>query len=103
MKIADEFRRACRRNQMTIYYEMLLRDMRTEAREGGTHKIVHIASLNYNTICKKLLNDGFTVMIYNFDENNNTHVTYIIWDKERFDKDWECEEHENIKTHYGLI
>lgn len=104
MKLADEFRRACRRSPLVLYYDVLLRDMKLEAQEGGMYKVVTIANENYNAVCKKLLNDGFTVMIYNYNPENNSHMTYIIWDKERFDKDFaESEDSKDVKLHYGLI
>lgn len=104
MKFADELRRLSRRNPITNYYEALLRDLKTEASEGGNHKIVTFATSNYNIITKKLLNDGFTVIINNYDESHESHVTYIVWDKENFDK--YLEENTDIDTstfHYGLI
>lgn len=104
MKLADEFRRMCKKSPLVLYYDVLLRDMKLEAQEGGTHKVITLANNNYNLICKKLINDGFTVMIYNYDETNNSHMTYIIWDKERFDKDFaENEDAKKVKLHYGLI
>ena len=102
-KIADEFKRYSRRNPITMYYEKLIDDMREEAREGGHHKVIQIAPTYYNEICKKLQNDGFTVIIYNFNIDNPSHMVYIVWDRERFD---EALKDSNIDTktfHYGLI
>lgn len=106
MKLADELRRMCRKSKIVLYYDALLRDIKREAQEGGTHRVVTIADTNYNQVCKKLLNDGFTVMIYNFSEDNSSYVTYIIWDKERFDKDFaenEDVKNKKVKLHYGLV
>lgn len=106
MKLADEFRRISRKSPTVLYYDMLIRDIKNEALEGGNHKTVTLSSESYNVICKKLLNDGFTVIIYNFNIDNPSHLTYIVWDKERFDKDFEENEdikNKKIKLHYGLI
>ena len=106
MKLADELRRMSRKSPTVLYYDALLRDIRTEALEGGNHKVITLSPDNYNVICKRLLSDGFSVMIYNYDAENPSHLTYIIWDKERFDNDFnENEEvkNKNIKLHYGLI
>lgn len=104
MKLADELRRASRRNPISIYYDMLIRDMRKEANEGGNHKIIQIAPTNYNAICKKLLNDGFDVKIYNFNIDNPTYMVYIVWDREKFDE--VLKENTDIDTskfHNGLV
>jgi hypothetical protein len=104
MKLAEEFRRESRRNPMTIYYETLLRDMRLEAREGGNHKIIQLAPNHYNTICKKLLNDGFEVRIYNYNVDNVSHMVYIIWDGEKFNEYLKDNTDIDPKNfHYGLI
>ncbi len=104
MKLADEFRRECRRSQTVLYYEALLRDMRQEAREGGAYKVIQISPTYYNVICKKLITDGFDVRIYNFKVDNPSHMVYIIWDKEKFEKILSESEDINLKNfHYGLI
>lgn len=104
MKLADELRRECRRNPISLYYTMLISDIWKEAREGGTHKVITLNTVNYNTICKKLLNDGFTVFIYNYNIENSSHMTYVIWDKERFDESFKDNKDAKDKPmHYGLI
>ena len=106
MKLADEFRRISRKSPTVLYYDTLLRDIKSEALEGGNHKVVTLSSESYNIICKRLMADGFNVMIYNYNNENSSHLTYIIWDKERFDKDFKENEdvkNNNIKLHYGLI
>lgn len=103
MKLADEFRRYSRRNPISIYYDTLLSDMKQEAQEGGNHKIVQIAPDYYNDICRKLKNDGFEVMIYNFKVDNPSHMVYIVWDKERFDTDLKDSDIDVKNFHYGLI
>ena len=104
MKYADELRRLSRRNPITNYYEALLRDLKVEASEGGNHKIIALAKDNYNLIAKKLLNDGFTVIINNYDVEHESHMTYIVWDKEKFDEALKDSEDIDTSTfHYGLI
>lgn len=104
MKLADELRRESRRHPISLYYSMLIADIREEARHGGNHKVVTLSSENYNPICKKLLTDGFEVMIYNYDSNNSSHMTYIIWDKEKFNEAFnENKEAKDKPKHYGLI
>ena len=106
MKLADELRRISRKSPTVLYYDTLLRDIKSEALEGGNHKVVTLSSESYNIICKRLITDGFDVMIYNYNNENSSHLTYVIWDKERFDKDFKENEdvkNNNIKLHYGLI
>lgn len=104
MKYADELRRLSRRSPITNMYEALLRDLKAEAQEGGNHKIITFAKDKYNPIVKKLLSDGFTVIINNYDEEHESHMTYIVWDKDKFDE--ALKESTDIDTstfHYGLI
>ncbi len=104
MKFADELRRLSRRNQMTIYYEMLMGDLRREAFEGGNHKVVTLSKGNYNPICSKLLRDGFEVIINNYNPENMSYMTYIIWDKEKFNEALkEATDIDPKSFHYGLI
>lgn len=103
MKLADEFRRESRRNPMTMYYEKLLKMMREEAREGGHHRVEQVAPTYYNELCKKLQNDGFKVIIANFNVDNPSHMVYIIWDEERFNEDLKDSDIDKSKFHYGLI
>jgi hypothetical protein len=104
MKLADEFRRYSRRNPISMYYDKLIREMKLEAQEGGHHKVEQIAPEYYNDICRKLNNDGFEVMIYNFNIDNPSHMVYIVWDRERFEE--ALKDSDNIKLsdfHYGMI
>lgn len=104
MKLADELKRTSRRNPISLYYDKLVRDMREEAREGGAYRVVSISPKNYNPMCKKLMNDGFDVSIYNFNIDNPSHLVYIVWDKERFEESLKDNESIDIKTfHHGLI
>lgn len=104
MKFADELRRLSRRHPMTNYYEALLRDLKNEASEGGNHKIILLAKNNYNTIAKKLLNDGFEVVINNYDVEHESHMTFVVWDREKFNEALKEAEDIDPKTfHYGLI
>ena len=104
MKFADELKRLSRRNQMTMYYEILMGDLRREAFEGGNHKIITLSSENYNPICHKLLRDGFEVIINNYNPDNMSHMTYIIWDKDKFNESLKDAEDIDPKSfHYGLI
>ena len=104
MKYADELRRLSRRNPITNIYESLLRDFKLEAQEGGNHKVITFAKNNYNPIVKKLLSDGFTVIINNYDAEHESHMTYIVWDKEKFDEALKDSEDIDTSTfHYGLI
>lgn len=104
MKFADEMRKLCRRNKITIYYERLLGDIKEEAFEGGTHKVITIASTYYNEICRRLTRDGFKVMIYNYNEANTSYMTYIVWDEERFYTDLKESTDINPKNfHTGLV
>lgn len=104
MKFADELRRLCRRNQMTIFYEVLMGDLKKEAFEGGNHKIITLSSDSYNPICKKLLRDGFEVIINNYNPENMSHMTYIVWDKDKFNEALkEAEGIDQKSFHYGLI
>lgn len=103
MKLADELKRTCRRNPLSLYYDMLVSDMRKEAKEGGGYRVVSISPNNYNPLCKKLMNDGFDVRIYNFNVDNPSHLVYIIWDKDKFEEVLK-ESDLDVKTfHYGLI
>lgn len=104
MKYAEELRRLSRRHPHTIMYESLLRELKLEAQEGGNHKIVTFATSNYNPIAKKLLNDGFEVIINNYDAEHESHMAFIVWDKERFNEALKEAEDIDPKTfHYGLI
>ena len=104
MKYADELRRLSRRNPLTNFYEGLLRNLKEEASEGGNHKIITLSKSNYNPVAKKLLNDGFTVVINNYDAEHESHVTYVIWDKEKFDEALKDAKDIDTSTfHYGLI
>lgn len=104
MKYADELRRLSRRNPITNYYESLLRDLKVEASEGGNHKIITLAKNNYNLIAKKLLTDGFEVIINNYDEEHESHLTYIVWDREKFNEYMNDNTDIDKSTfHYGLI
>ena len=104
MKYADELRRLSRRNPITNIYESVLRDLKLEAQEGGNHKVITFAKANYNPIVKKLLIDGFTVIINNYDEEHESHMTFVIWDKEKFDEALkDAEDIDTSKFHYGLI
>jgi hypothetical protein len=103
MKIAEEFRRYSRRNPISMYYERLLRVMKEEAQEGGHHRVEQIAPVYYNDICRKLQNDGFKVMIYNYKVDNPSHMVYIVWDEERFKEDLKDSDITLDKFHYGLI
>lgn len=104
MRYADELRRLSRRNPITNIYESLLRDLKLEAQEGGNHKVVTFATNNYNPIVKKLLSDGFTVIINNYDAEHESHMTFIIWDKEKFDEALKDATDIDTSTfHYGLI
>ena len=104
MKFADELRRLSRRNQMTMYYEILMGDLRREAFEGGNHKVITLSSSNYNPICSKLLRDGFDVIINNYNPDNMSYMTYIVWDREKFNEALkEAEDIDPKSFHYGLI
>lgn len=104
MKYADELRRLSRRNPITNIYEGLLRDLKNEAQEGGNHKVIALAKDNYNPIVKKLISDGFTVIINNYDVEHHTHMTFVIWDKEKFDEALkEATDIDKSTFHYGLI
>ena len=94
MKLADEMRNICRRPPSRLYYDNLIDEIRKEAREGGTYKITLIAPTNFNFVADKLIKDGFKVLIYNFNADNPSHMTYIIWDFTAFEK-W-LEEQESM-------
>ena len=104
MKYADELRRLSRRNPISVMYEILLRDLKLEAQEGGNHKVITLAKSNYNLITKKLLNDGFEVIINNYNNDNESYMTFIIWDKEKFNEALEeATDIDKSTFHYGLI
>jgi hypothetical protein len=94
MKLADEMRNICRRPPSRLYYDNLIDEIRKEAREGGAYKIVALSPNNYDFMAKKLVQDGFNVLIYNYNPENPSHMTYIVWDRPAFDK-W-LSEHEEM-------
>lgn len=103
-KYADELKRLSRRQPYILMYESLLKDLRLEAQEGGNHKVVAFSKENYNPIVKKLLADGFEVIINNYDAEHESHLAFIVWDKERFDEILEeATDIDKTKFHYGLI
>lgn len=104
MKYAEELRRLSRRQPYILMYEGLLRDLKLEAQEGGNHKVVAFSTANYNPIVKKLLAEGFEVIINNYDAEHESHMAFIIWDKEKFNETLkEATDIDTSKFHYGLI
>lgn len=89
MKLADEMRNISRRPTDRLYYENLIEEIKREAHEGGTYKITLLATTFYNKITKRLLTDGFRVFIYNYSPDNPSHMTYIVWDYDKFAKSME--------------
>ena len=103
-KYADELKRLSRRQPYILMYEGLLRDLRLEAEEGGNHKVVTFSKANYNLIVKKLLAEGFEVIINNYDAEHESHMAFIVWDKEKFEEALkDAEDIDKSKFHYGLI
>lgn len=104
MKYADELRRLSRRQPYILMYEGLLRDLKLEAQEGGNHKVVAFSKSNYNPIVSKLLKEGFEVIINNYDAEHESHMAFIVWDKEKFDEALkEATDIDQSTFHYGLI
>ena len=104
MKYAEELRRLSRRQPYILLYEGLLRDLKLEAQEGGNHKVVAFSTANYNPIVKKLLAEGFEVIINNYNEEHQSHMTFIIWDREKFDEALkDATDIDQSTFHYGLI
>ena len=66
--------------------------------------VVTFSKDNYNPIVEKLLKDGFEVIINNYDSQNESYMTFIVWDKEEFDNILKEATHiDTSKFHYGLI
>lgn len=86
MKLADEMRNICRRPQDRLYYDNLMDEIRREAREGGAYRITLLATIIYNNIAKRLIADGFRVFIHNYNKDNETQMTYIVWDYPSFEE-----------------
>jgi hypothetical protein len=104
MKLAKRLLKESNRNPEDRYYNQLIKELHEEACEGGKYKVIVLNSEHYNTICQRLIKNGFTVMIYNFNPENTTYLTYIIWDKEFFDKNFaENTEMKDKPVHYGLV
>lgn len=104
MKYADELRRLSRRQPYILMYEGLLRDLKLEAQEGGNHKVVAFSKPNYNPIVSKLLKEGFEVIINNYDAEHESHMAFIVWDKEKFNEALkEATDIDQSTFHYGLI
>lgn len=104
MKYAEKLRELSKTDKNIIMYEDLLEQLRLEAREGGNHMVVTFSKVNYNPIVEKLLKDGFEVIINNYDSQNESYMTFIVWDKEEFDKILKEATHiDTSKFHYGLI
>ena len=104
MKYAEELRRLSRRQPYILLYEGLLRDLKLEAQEGGNHKVVAFSTANYNPIVKKLLAEGFEVIINNYNEEHQSHMAFIIWDREKFDEALkDATDIDQSTFHYGLI
>ena len=105
MKLAEELNKIAHTDPMELYYAALERDMRAEAQEGGIHKIVAIADSMYNEVCQHLMDEGFEVMIYNYNAENPSHYVYIVWDSETFHKEF-IDDNPNLKDvtlHFGLL
>ena len=104
MKYAEKLRKLSKTDKNIIMYEDLLEQLRFEAREGGNHMVVTFSKANYNPIVEKLLEDGFEVAINNYNADNESYMTFIIWDKEEFDRILKEATHVDASTfHYGLI
>lgn len=102
--LADELKRLSKREPYITMYEDLLEQLMAEARMGGNHRVVTFSKENYNPIVKRLISDGFDVIINNYDPQNESYMTFIVWDKEEFDKILEEATHiDKSKFHYGLI
>lgn len=104
MKYAEKLRKLSKTDKNIIMYEDLLEQLNLEAREGGNHMVATFSKANYNPIVEKLLEDGFEVIINNYNADNESYMTFIIWDKEEFDKILKEATHIDTSTfHYGLI
>lgn len=104
MKLAKRLLKESNRKPEDRYYSQLVDELHYEAREGGKYRVVTLNAEHYNNICQKLMKDGFTVMIFNFNPDNTSYLTYIIWDKEFFDKNFaENADMQDKSVHYGLI
>lgn len=104
MKYAEELKRLSRRHPHTLMYEGLKRDLKLEAQEGGNHKVIMLSKDNYNIIAKKLLTDGFEVIINNYKEDNESFMIFIVWDNEKFHEALkEATDIDKSTFHYGLI
>ena len=104
MKYAEKLRKLSKTDKNIIMYEDLLEQLNLEAREGGNHMVATFSKVNYNPIVEKLLEDGFDVIINNYNADNESYMTFIIWDKEEFDKILKEATHVDASTfHYGLI
>ena len=102
--LADELKRLSRRDKLILYYELLTSDLKEEAYMGGNHKVINIGSENYNAVCKRLLKDGFEVIINNYNHENPSYMVFIVWDKEKFEEALkENTDIDKTKFHYGLI
>jgi hypothetical protein len=49
-------------------------------------------------VADRLIKDGFKVLIYNFNADNPSHMTYIIWDFPAFEKWLEEQEKMTIEN-----
>ena len=104
MKYAEKLRKLSKTDKNIIMYEDLLEQLNLEAREGGNHMVATFSKTNYNPIVEKLLEDGFEVIINNYNADNESYMAFIIWDKEEFDKILKEATHIDTSTfHYGLI
>lgn len=104
MNVAENLKQLSKKDPYLFMYEDLLEQAMGEARMGGNHMVVTFSKENYNPIVEKLLKDGFEVIINNYDPQNESYMTFIIWDKEEFDKILKEATHiDTSKFHYGLI
>ncbi len=102
--LAEELKRLSKREPYVTMYEDLLEELMAEARAGGNHMVVTFGKDNYNPIVERLISDGFEVIINNYDPQNVSYMTFIVWDKEEFNKILEEATHiDKSKFHYGLI
>lgn len=104
MNIAENLKQLSKREPYVSMYEDLLEHATSEARMGGNHMVVTFSKDNYNPIVERLISDGFEVIINNYDSQNESYMTFIVWDKEEFDKILKEATHiDTSKFHYGLI
>lgn len=104
MNVAENLKQLSKREPYVSMYEDLLEQATSEARMGGNHMVATFGKDNYNPIVEKLLKDGFEVIINNYDSQNESYMTFIVWDKEEFDKILKEATHiDTSKFHYGLI